>query len=119
MRHSSYDTNSGCPVEVTLEIIGGKWKGSILYNLLDGTRRFNEIKRMFPGLTQRVLTRLLRELERDGVVHREVYAEVPPKVEYSLTEYGRTLETLLLGMREWGARQLKETENAESMKGEV
>jgi DNA-binding HxlR family transcriptional regulator len=89
-------------VEAALEVIGGKWKAAILFRLLDGKKRFNEIKRLFPSLTQRILTQQLRELERDGVIERKVYAEVPPKVEYSLTEFGRTLETVLRLLSEWG-----------------
>ncbi len=85
-----------------MEVIGGKWKGAILYHLLDGTKRFNELKRMFPSLTQRILAQQLRELERDGIVHREAYAEVPPKVEYSLSEMGRSLEPVLRALRQWG-----------------
>ncbi|HYY57743.1 MAG TPA: helix-turn-helix domain-containing protein [Pyrinomonadaceae bacterium] len=106
MRHKSYDTPSGCPVEAALEVIGGKWKGTILYRLLDGKKRFNELKRMFPSLTQRILTQQLRELERDGIIHREVYAEVPPRVEYSLTEQGRTLKPVLELLREWGVNNV-------------
>jgi DNA-binding HxlR family transcriptional regulator len=96
-----------CPVEVTLDIIGGKWKPLILYYLLQGTRRFNELRRMLPHVTQQMLTLQLRELERDGIVHRKVYAEVPPKVEYSLTERGRSLEPILLSMLAWGEEYLQ------------
>ena len=103
MRHRSYQTQLGCSVEATLEVIGGKWKGAILYHLLDGTKRFNELKRMFPSLTQRILAQQLKDLERDGIVHREVYPEVPPKVEYSLSEMGRSLEPVLRALRQWGA----------------
>ena len=106
MRHRSYETESGCPVEAALEVIGGKWKGSILYLLLAEKKRFNELKRMFPSLTQRILTQQLRELERDGMIHREVYAEVPPRVEYSLTEFGRTLAPVLELLREWGVNNV-------------
>lgn len=91
-----------CPVEATLHVMGGKWKALILFYLLQGTKRFNELKRLMPQVTQQMLTLQLRELERDGVVHRQVYAEVPPKVEYSLTETGRSLEPILLLMLEWG-----------------
>lgn len=91
-----------CPVEVTLDVIGGKWKGVILFHLLHGKRRFNEFKRLIPGITQRMLTLQLRELENDGIVHREVYPVVPPKVEYSLTEFGQTLSSIIIEMREWG-----------------
>ena len=106
MRHTRYDCNFGCPVEACLEVIGGKWKGVLLFHLLDGTKRFNELMRLVPGLTQRMLTRQLRELEDDGIVERKVYAQVPPKVEYSLTEFGRSLEPLLHGLQQWGARHL-------------
>jgi DNA-binding HxlR family transcriptional regulator len=91
-----------CSVELVLEVIGGKWKGAALYHLLDGTKRFGELRRELPRVTQRMLTLQLRELEADGLVHRQVYAEVPPRVEYSLTEFGRTLEPLILMMKRWG-----------------
>ncbi len=94
----------GCPVEATLEVIGGKWKGVILYHLLSGTKRFNEFRRLMPDITQRMLTLQLRELEKDGVVHREVYKEVPPKVAYTLTEFGYTLEPIIMLMRDWGEK---------------
>lgn len=97
-----------CPVELTLSVIGGKWKGMILYHLLSGTKRFNELRRLMPDITQRVLTLQLRELEQDGIVHREVYKVVPPKVEYSLTPFGETLKPLVLSMQQWGERYLQE-----------
>jgi DNA-binding HxlR family transcriptional regulator len=96
------DLPERCPVEVTLGVIGGKWKPLILYYLFQRTRRFNELRRMLPNVTQQMLTVQLRELERDGVVHRHVYAEVPPRVEYSLTDHGRSLEPILLAMLAWG-----------------
>ena len=102
MRNRQYDCQYGCSVEATLDVIGGRWKGVILFHLLEGTKRFNELQRLTKGCTQRMLTLQLRELEKDGVVKRTVYAEVPPKVEYSLTEFGRSLEPILLMMREWG-----------------
>lgn len=97
-----------CPVEATLAIVGGKWKPLIIYHLLDGTTRFGALRRKVPHATQQMLTLHLRELERDGVVHREVYRQVPPKVEYSLTPLGRTLEPILTGMSEWGQRYLRD-----------
>ncbi|MBI5670609.1 MAG: helix-turn-helix transcriptional regulator [Chloroflexi bacterium] len=99
-----------CPVEVTLDIIGGKWKPLIIYHLLDGTKRFGQLQRRLPGVTRRMLTQHLRELEAAGIIHREVYKEVPPKVEYSLTEIGRTLTPVLDTMVEWGTRYLEKTE---------
>lgn len=92
----------GCPVEYTLDVIGGKWKGVLLYHLVDGKKRFNEFRKICPTITQRMLTLQLRELETDGIVHREVYQQVPPKVEYTLTDFGRTLVPLILLMKEWG-----------------
>jgi DNA-binding HxlR family transcriptional regulator len=102
MRHTNYDKNPGCPVEATLEVIGGKWKGIILYHLMGETRRFNELKRLMPGVTLRMLVRQLRELEEAQIVQRKVYAEVPPKVEYSLTEFGKTLEPVFNSLKSWG-----------------
>lgn len=93
----------GCPIETTLEVLGGKWKGMVLHRLIFGTLRFGELRRMLPHVTQRMLTRQLRELERDGVIRRRVYAEVPPRVEYSLSEFGLSLKPILLMMGEWGA----------------
>jgi DNA-binding HxlR family transcriptional regulator len=91
-----------CPIEVAVAVIGGKWKGIILYYLLDGKKRFGELRKLIPGITQRMLTLQLRELENNGVLHREVYKEVPPKVEYYLTDFGKTLTPIILLMRDWG-----------------
>jgi DNA-binding HxlR family transcriptional regulator len=108
MRHKRYDCDFGCPVEACVEVIGGKWKGVILFHLLGGTKRFNELSRLMPAVTQRMLTRQLRELEADRVVERKVYAEVPPKVEYSLTEFGKTLEPVLRTLQGWGVNYLEQ-----------
>ncbi|MBL8505091.1 MAG: winged helix-turn-helix transcriptional regulator [Methylobacillus glycogenes] len=89
-----------------MELIGGKWKGLLLYHLLEGTQRFNALKRMLPNITQRMLTNQLRELESAGLVHRQVYAEVPPRVEYSLTEHGRSLAPILNALKTWGEQHL-------------
>lgn len=95
-----------CPVEVTADVVGGRWKPLILFYTSQQTRRFNELRRLIPGVTQQMLTLQLRELERDGVLHREVYAQVPPKVEYSLTELGQSLTPLLWQMFAWGERYM-------------
>lgn len=100
------DERSACPVTATVDVIGGKWKPLIIFYLLQGTCRFSELKRHIPVVTQQMLTLQLRELERDGVVHRHVYAEVPPRVEYSLTPLGRSLDEIITMMTVWGARYL-------------
>ena len=106
MAHTRYDCNEGCPVEAALELIGGKWKGVILYHLLSETIRFNKLRQLMPGITQRMLTKQLRELEADKLISRKVYPEVPPKVEYSMTEYGNTLAPVINALHEWGSRHL-------------
>ena len=102
IRHTRFDCDPGCSVEAAISLIDGKWKCVILFHLLDGTLRFNEIRRKVPGVTQRMLTNQLRELEDDGLVVRTVYAQVPPKVEYSVSSLGRSLEPILLSLRTWG-----------------
>lgn len=102
-----YKSPYGCSVEATLSVIGGRWKAVIIFKLLQHDYlRFGELKREVEGVTQRMLTQQLRELERDGVINRKVYAEVPPRVEYSLTDYGRTLEPIMMAMRDWGATHM-------------
>lgn len=96
-----------CSVEAALDVIGGKWKGVILFHLLEDTQRFGELQRLIPNVTRRMLTLSLRELERDGLVHREVYKQVPPKVEYSLTEYGQTLKPVIRSLRVWGDEYIR------------
>jgi DNA-binding HxlR family transcriptional regulator len=113
VKHERYQCSFACPVEAAIEVIGGKWKGVILYHLSD-TKRFNELRKLIPSVTQRMLTKQLRELERDGVVLRTVYAQVPPKVEYSLTQFGETLRPILRELETWGNRyleRLSETRN--------
>jgi DNA-binding HxlR family transcriptional regulator len=98
-------TRSGCPAEVTLAVINGTWKVPILYHLAKGTRRFSELRNDIGGVTQKVLIQQLRDLEREGIVSRKVYPQVPPKVEYSLTPAGRTLLPIVKVMCDWGAKR--------------
>ncbi|OAI48776.1 ArsR family transcriptional regulator [Gammaproteobacteria bacterium SCGC AG-212-F23] len=91
-----------CVFELTMDIIGGKWKGVILHRLFEGTKRFVELKKLMPDITPRMLTLQLRELEADKIVCRKVYAEVPPRVEYSLTTFGKALEPAFAKISEWG-----------------
>ena len=93
-----------CPVRAALSVIGGKWKPVITHYLLQGTKRFGELRKLMPDATQKMLTQQLREMERDGVVARKIYHEVPPKVEYSLTKYGQTLRPVMAELCEWGER---------------
>lgn len=107
-----------CQVEDALGILVGKWKPVILLFLLqEGTKRFSELKRNMPGITQKMLTKQLRELEEEDIIERVVYPQVPPKVEYSMTEYGRSLEPILEAMHEWGARHtLHKTKKQDQIK---
>lgn len=93
---------AGMPVETTLSLIGDKWKVLILRDLIAGTKRFGELKKSIGTVSQKVLTAQLRDMEENGLVHRKVYAEVPPRVEYSLTELGQSLQPVLDAMRNWG-----------------
>ena len=95
--------NPDCPINATIKILGGKWKVLILFHLNQGTKRFNELRREMPGVTQRMLTNQLRELEADKIISRKVYPEVPPRVEYTLTEIGETLTPVLESLKKWGA----------------
>lgn len=105
-RHARNDCSPGCAVEATLSLIDGKWKGVVLFHLLDGVMRFGEIRRQIPNVTQRMLTNQLRELEDDGLISRTVFAQVPPRVDYALTERGRSLEPILVALKEWGDRNM-------------
>lgn len=103
--------NPDCPVEMTLQLIGDKWKVLIIRDLLTGTKRFNELMRSVSGITQKVLTSHLRAMESAGLVTRTVYPEVPPKVEYNLTETGLSLKPILDSMIIWGNDYKQKTEN--------
>ena len=106
------EEQKNCPVESTLELIGGKYKALILWHLSDSTLRFSELRKAISGATAKMLTQQLRELETQNLVHREVFPVIPPKVEYSLTDLGRSLLPILVAMRDWGANYLK-TKNLE------
>jgi DNA-binding HxlR family transcriptional regulator len=99
---------ANCPVERTLEVIGGRWKVLIIRELFPGLKRFGQLHRALNGITQKMLTQQLRELEEDGIIYREVYLQVPPKVEYSLTPLGESLKPILDSMHDWGMRHLGE-----------
>jgi len=103
-RFERYDCSEGCPIEAALEQIAGKWKGLIIYHLMGETLRFNELARRVENVTQRSLTKQLRELEAEKIVHRKVYPVVPPKVEYSLTEKGRNLQNVIQALGDWGLK---------------
>lgn len=96
-----------CPMGTAIALIGGKWKLPILYNLRDGTKRFSQLQKALPQVTQKMLTQQLRELERDGLIDRKVYAEIPPKVEYSVTLLTKKLEPILSSLCTWGMEYQK------------
>ncbi len=101
------DEKFSCPVQIAVETLGGKWKIYIVYNLLLGKKRFGELKKLLHGITQKMLTQQLRELEAAGIVKREIYPEIPPKVEYSVTELGKTLGPVFEVLCKWGVEYLK------------
>jgi DNA-binding HxlR family transcriptional regulator len=105
-----YTINIHCPVEATINLIGGKYKVVILYHLVEGTLRFNELQKLISRATPKMLSQQLRELEKDGLISRTVYPVVPPKTEYALTEYGKSLIPVLDSLCSWGKTYLKPTE---------
>ena len=106
-----------CPIETTLKMLGCKWKVLIIRELLTGTKRFGELKRAVTGITQKVLTSKLREMEELGLLEREVYPQIPPKVEYTLTDIGYSLRPVLESLRCWGKDYKRYTKLLEKMKG--
>ena len=114
-RHSTYECNQGCPVEAALEQIGAKWKGVVLHHLFEEQPlRFSELHRRVGAVTPRVLTRQLRELEADSILHREVYPMVPPRVEYSLTDKGESLRDIIAALRDWGETHVVQVDSRET-----
>lgn len=105
-----------CPVTTVLNLIGAKWKLMILYQLMQGMKRFNELQKLLPGITQKMLAMRLRELEKDEIVTRKIYAVVPPKVEYSLTEFGESLKQIIEPMKLWGLELNKAQDELEAEK---
>ncbi|MFD3664842.1 winged helix-turn-helix transcriptional regulator [Streptomyces sp. NPDC058659] len=99
-----------CGLDAAIAVMGGKWKGLILFSLGEGPLRFGELRRAVPGISERMLILQLREMEHSGLVHREVYHQVPPKVEYSLTGFGRSLNTAMAPLGEWGETHLEQIE---------
>lgn len=119
LKRKRYDCAEGCPLEATLDLLDGKWKGVILYHLLEGTLRFNALQRRLTGITPRMLVKQLRELEAAGLVLRRIHAEVPPRVEYSLSPAGRSLEPVLLHLKAWGESWLARPPVAGAMASEA
>ena len=101
------ETTNYCPVSATLDLIGGKYKALIIWHLANTTLRFSQLNKLIPNATPKMLTQQLREMESQHLVHRQVYPVVPPKVEYSLTDLGRSLMPVLVAMRDWGANYLR------------
>lgn len=97
-----------CPVELTIDLIGGKWKALLLWELANKTLRFNELIRLFPNATRKMLTQQLKEMERDGLILRKDYHQIPPKVEYSLTAFGESFMPVLYAMNQWGMDYISE-----------
>ena len=108
------DIQETCPVAATLDLIGGKYKALILWHLADGKLRFSQLRDKIAKATPKMLTQQLRELETQNLIHREVYPVIPPKVEYSLTETGKSLMPILVAMRDWGADYLRTSKNVET-----
>ncbi|WP_017655194.1 winged helix-turn-helix transcriptional regulator [Fortiea contorta] len=104
-----------CEVETTLKVIGGRWKVLIIRELMIGMKRFGELQRALPGITQKMLTQQLREMEEDGIIHREVYAQIPPRVEYSLTPLGESLQPILYAMHEWAVQNYAQINRPEKL----
>lgn len=108
-------SNNFCPVHTTINVMAGKWKMFILWNLRKETKRFGQLKNSIPGITQAMLSKQLQDLINDKIIHREIFAEIPPKVEYSLTAIGQSLIPVISLMEEWGVKYVKSTEGNENL----
>jgi DNA-binding HxlR family transcriptional regulator len=108
--------SSTCPAEITAKLIAGRWKIAILWYLFQDVRRFTELRRALTGVTQKVLTQQLREMERDGIIARQVFAQVPPKVEYSITPLGVSLKPVVEAMHRWGVSHTSSATNRDSLR---
>ena len=106
MKVQTANKKANCPAEITLKVIGGRWKVLIIKELFNGVKRFNELHRSLQGVTHKMLTQQLREMETDGIVHRKIYLQAPPKVEYSLTSLGKSLKPMINEMHKWGVEHL-------------
>jgi DNA-binding HxlR family transcriptional regulator len=106
------ESHTDCPLAETFEIVGGKWKGAIIFHLAGGTRRFGELRRLIPEVSQKMLTQQLRALERDGLVRRQLFPEIPPRVEYSLTELGHSLDDVYCKLTGWLVEQREAIDQA-------
>jgi len=105
-KKKTYDCAAGCPVEATLDLIDGKWKGVILYHLQGGTLRFNELQRRLAAVNHRMLTKQLRELEEAGLITRTIHAQVPPRVDYALSDEGKSMLPIIAALAAWGQARL-------------
>ena len=112
MRTPTPLTSKNCPVTHAVKTMGRRWKPLVLYYLRNGPLRFSELRRCIPEATQKMMTQTLRELEADGILHRQAYAQVPPKVVYSITRYGRILDPILEALCAWGRKNFKRSANA-------
>lgn len=113
------DKDQQCPVTHCLAVIGGKWKPIILFAITNGVDRFGVLRRTIPGITKQMLTQQLRELEADGILNRKVYAEIPPRVEYSITKRGKSLLTVVKAMKAWGEADFAAMEKAEKARSQL
>ena len=113
MAKKNMDENKSCPIAGSINIFGGKWKPEAIYFINQGPKRFNELRRLIPNVSQRMLTQQLRELERDGIINRKQYLEIPPKVVYSMTELGKTLIPIFNELEKWTAKNIEKIERSQ------